>query len=159
MDIRRELTAPCDADCLYSWVEDLAHYPRWMTLVHSILRVEEPGEAPAWNVELRAQVGPFARSKVLRMERTEHTAPGRAPHGASGRATFERRELDGREHSPWILRATVAPGSTDESSELTMELQYAGNLWGGVVLQRVLDDAVRRASNRLVELVSDAPTR
>ncbi len=151
MDIRRELDAPCGADRLFAWVEDLAIYPQWMALTH---RVTDAGAA-AWNVELRAQVGPFARSKVLRMERTEHVAPGAAP----GRSTFERRELDGRDHSSWTLRATVAPGPTDETSQLTMELQYGGSLWGGAVLQRVLDDAVRRASERLVDLVSDAPTR
>ena len=155
MDIRRELAAPCDSNRLFSWVEDLTVYPQWMALTH---RVTVAGAA-AWNVELRAQVGPFARSKVLRMERTEHVAPGQGSGAAPGRATFERRELDGREHSPWTLRATVGPGPTDETSHLTMELQYGGSLWGGAVLQRVLDDAVRRGSERLVDLVSDEPTR
>ena len=155
MDIRRELTAPCDTGRLFAWVEDLTVYPQWMALTHQVTDVG----AAAWNVELRAQVGPFARSKVLRMERTEHVAPGQGAGATPGRATFERGELDGREHSPWTLRATVGPGPTDETSHLTMELQYGGSLWGGAVLQRVLDDAVRRASERLVDLVSDAPTR
>ena len=158
MDIRRELIAPCGTARLFAWVENLTMYPEWMALTH---RVTVAGDT-AWNVELRAQVGPFARSKMLRMERTEHVAPGEAsgaePEPTPGRATFERRELDGREHSPWTLRATVASGPTDESSHLTMELQYGGSLWGGAVLQRLLDDAVRRASERLVDLVSEAPT-
>lgn len=164
MEIRRELSAPCDIARLFAWVEDLAIYPQWMGLVHQVAGVSD-GEigTPAWNVELRAQVGPFARSKALRMERTEHVAPtvesGDQPDSAPGRATFERREIDGREHSPWILRTTVSPGPTDETSVLIMELQYGGSLWGGAVLQRVLDDAVRRGSERLVELVSEAPTR
>jgi hypothetical protein len=164
MDIRRELTAPCDVGRLFAWVEDLAIYPQWMGLVHQVADADEHGiGTPASNVELRAQVGPFARSKALRMERTEHLAPCEGSDGESsaapGRATFERRELDGREHSLWRLRATVSPGPTAETSGLTMELQYGGSLWGGAVLQRVLDDAVRRASERLVELVSDAPKR
>ncbi len=155
MYIRRELAAPCDSARLFAWVEDLDQYPQWMTLVHSIQRVDQPAATPAWNVELRAHVGPFARSKVLRMERTEHVAPTTVP----GCATFQRSEVDGREHSPWTLRATVAAGPTDATSHLTMELEYGGSLWGGAVLQRVLDDSVRRASERLVELVSEPPTR
>lgn len=164
MEIRRELTAPCGAERLFAWVEDLAIYPQWMGLVHHVADAPNPGaEIPVWNVELRAQVGPFARSKALRMERTEHVAPsvgsGVRPDTALGRATFERREVDGREHSAWILRTTVSPGPTDETSGLIMELQYGGGLWGGAVLQRVLDDAVRRGSERLVDLVSAAPKR
>ena len=63
MDIRRELTAPCDIGRLFAWVEDLAVYPQWMGLVHQVADADEQGVGiPAWNVELRAQVGPFARS-------------------------------------------------------------------------------------------------
>jgi len=160
MEICRELTTPCDAERLFAWVEDLDHYPEWMSLVHSIQRLDSHGStsAPlAWNVELRAQVGPFARSKVLRMERSEHSAPGPGPDFAAGRATFERRELDGRAHSAWTLRATVVPGPTTAASHLSMELQYGGSLWGGPILQRVLDDAIGRASEKLVDVVSAAP--
>ncbi len=159
MDIRRELTTPCETGRLFAWVEDLTIYPQWMALTHQVTDAGAAAGVDAWNVELRAQVGPFARSKMLRMERTEHVAPGQGAGSAPGRATFERRELDGREHSPWTLRATVGQGPTDKTSHLTMELQYGGSLWGGAVLQRVLDDAVRRGSDRLVDLVSDEPTR
>ena len=87
------------------------------------------------------------------MVRTEHDEPHRV--------TFERSELDGRQHSPWTLRATVdgEAGSGVDESTLTMELRYGGSLWSGAVLQRVLDDAVRRGSERLLGLVSDEPTR
>ena len=159
MDIRRELTTPCDTGRLFAWVEDLSLYPQWMGLIHQVSEVDAQTAAPAWNVELRAHVGPFARSKVLRMERSEHVSPGLSPGHAPGRVTFMRSEIDGREHSVWTLRATVAPGPDDEASQLVMELQYGGSLWGGAVLQRVLDDAIRRASERLVELVKDAPKR
>ncbi len=39
---------------------------------------------------------PWRRSKRLRMVRTRHEAPHQV--------TFERREVDGRSHSPWVLR-------------------------------------------------------
>lgn len=149
MDISRSLTAPCAPAELFGWVEDLTRYPQWMRLVHNVEPAADVDGVPAWQVELRAEVGPFARSKVLRMVRTEHDEPSRV--------TFERRELDGRRHSSWTLRATVAPAA--DGSTLTMELRYGGSLWSGAVLQRVLDDAVRRGSEELLELVSGEPTR
>ncbi len=149
MDISRSLTAPCEPVELFGWVEDLTRYPQWMRLIHDVQPAVDLDGVEAWQVELRAQVGPFARSKVLRMVRTEHDEPHRV--------TFERREVDGRQHSSWTLRATVAP--VVDGSTLTMELRYGGSLWSGAVLQRVLDDAVRRGSEELLELVSDEPTR
>lgn len=153
MEIRRSLSAPCGPERLFAWVEDLGVYPQWMRLVHHVEPASDVDGLRAWHVELRAEVGPFARSKVLRMARTEHDGPNRV--------TFERSEVDGRQHSPWTLRATV-DGAVDgdaDASTLTMELRYGGSLWSGVVLQRVLDDAVRRGSEELLNLVSDEPTR
>lgn len=151
MEISRSLQAPCSAERLFSWVEDLALYPQWIPLVHAVEVTDEvegdPG--PAWNVELQAQVGPFARSKRLRMVRSVHRAPDEV--------LFERSEIDGRSHSPWVLRAAIERGP-DGSSGLTMELHYGGGLWSGAVLQRVLDDEVRRGTDGLRAVVSREPT-
>lgn len=152
MEIRRSLVATCTPDEMFSWVEDLARYPEWMRMVHGVrpddnARSDEP---LAWDVELRAQVGPFARSKRLRMVRTEHDVPHRV--------TFERSELDERSHSVWVLRATIDPAPEGQTG-LTMELNYGGGLWTGAVLARVLDDEVRRGSETLSQLVTDSPTR
>lgn len=150
MEIERQLLAPCGADELFPFLDDLGRYPAWMGLIHEV-RVAETGAAEdaAWDVELRAQVGPLARSKRLRMVRTDRVAPVSV--------VFERSEVDGRKHAPWLLRADLAPAST--GTELTMTLRYGGGLWTGAVLERVLDDQVRRGSERLLELVTDAPTR
>jgi hypothetical protein len=147
MEIVRHLVVPCPASVLFPYVDDLSKYPAWMDLVHAVERV---GSSAAWDVELRATVGPFARSKRLRMERTEMVV--------DQLAVFERRESDGRNHSPWMLRAELrqvveAPGPTGQT-ELTMTLRYGGNLWTGAVLQRVLDDKVAAGSAALLELVS-----
>ena len=155
MEIRRSLVAACTPGDMFSWVEDLARYPEWMRMVHGVTPDTSggPEEALAWDVELRAQVGPFARSKRLRMVRTEHDVPHRV--------TFERSELDERSHSVWVLRATVDPTPQGKTSQtgLTMELNYGGGLWTGAVLGRVLDDEVRRGSETLRQLVTDTPTR
>ena len=100
---------------------------------------------PAWQVELRARVGPFARSKRLRMRRTVHDT-------VDHRVVFERAEADGRTHSPWVLRAEVL--QRDGASTLHMHLHYGGALWTGGVLERVLGDQITSGRERLVALVS-----
>ncbi len=159
MEISRSLRAGCSAERLFSWVEDLVLYPQWMPMVHTVEAADpdtDDPERPAWNVELQAQVGPFARSKRLRMNRTVH----RPPH----EVVFGRAEIDGRSHSPWVLRAVISPADDASpldpiSTDLTMELHYGGGLWTGAALQRVLDDEVRRGTDGLLAVVSREPTR
>lgn len=142
MDVHAALDAPCGGDRLFAYVDDLALYPQWMDLLH---RVEPSGTGePAWHVELRARVGPFARSKRLRMHRTVHD---RVAH----RVVFERAEADGRTHSPWVLRAEVL--EHDGLSTLHMHLHYGGALWTAGVLERVLADQITNGRERLTELV------
>jgi hypothetical protein len=143
------LIADASAADVFEQVATLDRYPPWMRLVHRVEELAPDDGRPAWRVELRARVGPFARSKQLRMVRTQY-APGRA-------VRFERVQHDGREHAEWILAATVA--DVDRGASLRMELAYTGKLWGSAVLQRVLDDEVRRGKDALRGLVSAEPTR
>lgn len=143
MDVLAELTAPCGPDELYGWVEDLATYPRWLEIVTRAEPLpDEVSGTPAWAVDLRGRLGPLARSKRLRMVRTVHD--GRI-------ARFERAELDGRSHSPWVLDAQVA--GAGDGATLRMHLHYGGGLFGPV-LERVLRDEIERSRGRLLELVS-----
>ena len=71
---------------------DLGTYPAWLGLVTAA----EPDGDNTWVVTLRARLGPLARSKRLRMVRTERSADS---------VRFERREVDGRDHSEWVLSA------------------------------------------------------
>src|SRR5215210_5852679 len=105
------MEARAPAAKVFDRIDDLERYPEWLGLISRAEPVEAhpDDEGPAWSIDLRARLGPLARAKRLRMVRTEHEAPRRA--------TFERREHDGRDHSPWILRAEVdgdapAPGSS-----------------------------------------------
>ena len=151
MDVDVGLEAPCSPAELFVWVDDLGRYPRWLELVPRAEPVDaapdDPG--PAWTVDLRARLGPLSRSKRLRMVRSAHQPP--AP-GTPGLARFERREHDGRDHSEWVLEATVEPGPGG-TSRLTMHLHYGGELFGPMV-ERLLADAIARSRPRLLALVS-----
>jgi hypothetical protein len=149
MEIRRTSVLRAPPAIVFPLIDDLGRYPEWMDLVHTV-SVSDPmsGGRPAWDVELRAKVGPLARSKRLRMLRTVHVPPRRV--------VFERAEVDGRHHSPWVLQSELEPVD-DGAVELAMTLSYGGSLWSGVVLERVLDDHVERGAVALAALVS--PTR
>lgn len=140
MDVLAELTAPCAPEVLYRCVVDLGLYPEWLDIVPRAVR--EDGEEPAWVVDLRGRLGPFARSKRLRMVRTTQDAPTKV--------VFERRERDDRSHSPWVLQADVEPA--DGGSRLVMHLHYGGALWGPV-LERILGDEIENSKPRLLALL------
>ena len=130
---------PCSSERLFAEVDDLADYPRWMGLVHSA----ELLEPDVWLVELRARVGPFARSKRLRMRRTDLAS--------SSRARFERAENDGRRHGEWVLDVVIE--SIGSGSRLVMTLTYSGRLWSSVV-ERVLHEEIEASKVRLRDLVA-----
>jgi hypothetical protein len=152
VDVTADLEAPCGPDALFAWVSDLDRYPRWLAIVPRAVPVEphpDDDGGPAWSVDLRGRLGPLARSKRLRMVRTAHDPP-RA-------VRFERREHDGRQHSDWVLSATVAPAAGGDGSVLTMHLHYGGGLVGPVV-ERLLAEEVRESRPRLLSLLSERAT-
>ncbi len=142
MDVVADLAAPCPVETLFEWVDDLGRYPDWLGIVERAELLADGDGSPAWRVDLRGRLGPLARSKRLRMVRTERSDTG---------VTFERRERDGRHHAPWILRADVAPSA--DGSVLTMRLHYGGALWGPV-LERLLRDEIAASRARLLERVA-----
>jgi hypothetical protein len=144
VDIVATLDAPCAPEALFEWVDDLERYQEWLDIVpRAVVAAPHPADVgPAWSVDLRGRLGPFARAKRLRMVRTERTSPRRA--------RFERVEHDGRQHSPWELDAAVEP--TGEGSRLTMRLHYGGRLWMPV-LDRLLAEEIERSRPRLLERV------
>ena len=143
MDVTAKLDAPCTPEVLFGVVDDLARYPQWLDLVPRAVPEQGRGDEPEWTVDLSGRLGPFARSKRLRMVRTTHDVPTRV--------VFERRELDGREHSPWVLSAEVEPAG-ESASRLTMHLHYGGGLWGPV-LERLLRDEIEQSKPRLLALL------
>jgi hypothetical protein len=144
VELVADLEAPVPPAVLFPWVDDLGRYPDWLEIV---TRAEPVllGEA-VWLVDLRARLGPLARSKRLRMRRTRHAPPSEV--------VFEREEVDGRSHAPWRLTARVRP--TDAGSRLEMRLHYGGGLWGPVI-ERLLTDEIERSRPRLLALVTAEP--
>lgn len=145
MDVTSALDAPCSAEKLFVWIDDLALYPSWLEIVKRAVPAQ-PGDGdagPAWAVDLRARLGPLARSKRLRMVRTRCDAPTLV--------RFERMELDGRSHSPWILEGGVE--ETTHGSRLTMHLHYGGARFGSA-LERLLREEITRSRPRLLALIA-----
>lgn len=146
MHTSESVVVPASPAEVYPHVSLLDAYPAWLDLVHSATPDELHDHA--WSVEIRARVGPFARSKRLRMLRTE-VVP-------DALAVFERAEIDGRQHARWALRAELAPVS--DGTLVTMHLSYEGGLWTGGLLARVLDEEIRRGRVGLVRVVTGEST-
>jgi hypothetical protein len=131
------------AEDVYATLADLATYPGWLDIVTHVQDAPDaPTDAgPAWFVTLRAQVGPFSRSKRLRMVRTLQR-----PHRD---ITFVRGEVDGRRHSAWTLDVTTAG---DHPCAVRVELRYEGRLWTAP-LEAILGSEATGAVPRLEALV------
>ena len=144
MDVTATVEAPVGVEKLFAAVADLTTYPQWLSIVHQVtVEPVESGGVSAWQVELRGKVGPFARSKRLRMVQSTCESPNIV--------VFERRETDGRKHSPWVLTARVA--TTGVGSNLTVDLHYGGTLFTGGVLERLLADQIAQGRERLLTVL------
>jgi Polyketide cyclase / dehydrase and lipid transport len=137
------------SDELFEQVATLDHYPAWMRLVHRVDPLPPDDGRLAWRVQLRARVGPFTRSKQLRMVRTIHE-PGR-------RVRFERIQDDERDHAEWTLTATV--DAVPVGARVIMDLYYSGHLWATATLERILDAEIAAGRDALRQVVTGEPTR
>lgn len=147
MKVSSSVTLAATAEQVTELLLDLSRYPTWMPLVHSA--EPETGASPAaWNVELRARVGPFARSKRLRMVLASDVASG------DGRVlVFERREATGARHSEWTMTVRVTGGG--DPTTVTIDLEYGGSLWTAGVLDRVLAAQIEAGKAGLARAVTN----
>ena len=132
---------------LFEQVATLDRYPAWMKLVHRVEPMEPDEGRPAWRVELRARIGPFARSKQLRMVRTAFEP--------DHRARFERIQDDERDHAEWILTATV--DGADGGAMLTTDLTTAASSGAPARSSGALDEEIGGGKGRPAA-GSSAPT-
>ena len=133
MDVSAAAHLAAPPGAVFDAVVDLGTYPRWLRIVLASV----PDAEGSWWVDIGARVGPFTRSKRLRMVRT---------HLDDGLVRFEREENDADDHSPWVLTAAVAPH--DAGSRLDVGLHYGGSRWLPL-LDRILADEIKRAPARL----------
>ena len=138
-----ELVVRADPTEVAEVLADLSTYPSWNDLVSEAEPVEpvEGDPGPAWRTTLRAQVGPFARSKQLRFVR-EHNET----HEEHSFVRFVRHEVDGRTHAGWTMEAEVEPVASICS--VSLSLAYDGGLWVPA-LGNVLHSAIAKATDRL----------
>jgi len=143
-----DVELPKGPEAVTPWVESLDAYPGWTGLVHRVSPDAAAGDE-AWSVELRARIGPLARSKRLRMVRVASTP--------AGEYRFVREERDGKQHSTWELTAVVESIGTAKAprTRLVMTLFYGGANWAGGLAERTLEDEVRKSKAKLLQLVSD----
>lgn len=149
MDRTISTNAPAEPTKVYEIVADLSTYEHWLSLIHHV-EMADPGpggDGVAWWITLRAKVGPFARSKRLRMVRVVDDAPKLV--------RFERQELDGKDHSAWVMQAVVEPGPVPEESVVEVNLNYDGDLWNGL-LDSVLGGVIDSAIGGLQQYVADS---
>jgi Polyketide cyclase / dehydrase and lipid transport len=147
MDLSTSVDLPVSPQRLFPYVANLSAYPEWLTIVASVTDAPAPDGSTGTIVELRGRLGPFARSKLLRMVRVECAEPTDV--------RFERAEIDGREHAMWRLGASIEPLAKGAASRLTMNLGYDGTLFGSVV-ERLLRDEIETAKHRLAQVVAQA---
>ena len=143
IDVRASYGAEVSASLLFDVIRDLGTYPKWLEIVHFAEAVDSKDGLQAWSVELRAKIGPFARSKRLRMVRTQDERPHLV--------VFERRETDGKRHAPWVLTSKVT--TTGPNSYLEVHLHYGGSLFDGGVVERVLADQIEKGKAKLTQFL------
>lgn len=141
MDVHATAGLAAPVPTVFAAVADLATYTHWLGIVLAV----EPVADDRWWVDIGARLGPLRKAKRLTMHRTEYDAPRRT--------MFVRDERDGRSHSPWVLRAQVAPAEaapagTGPATSLTMHLHYGGSMTVPL-LDRVLAIEVQKAPGRL----------
>jgi hypothetical protein len=144
IDVRASFDAGVSAAQLFEVIRDLGTYPKWLEIVHFADAVDSEDGLQAWNVELRAKIGPFARSKRLRMVRTTDQSPTTV--------VFERREKDGKKHAPWVLRSVVT--EANGTSTLDVHLHYGGSLFDGGIVERVLADQIVSGKAKLTQFLA-----
>lgn len=63
------------------------------------------------------------------------------------RIVFERKEIDGKSHAPWVFAVTLQADGAH--TVVAVSLDYQGKLWTGGLLDKVLRDHVAVAKERL----------
>jgi len=119
-------------------VADLTGYPAWHGMVK---RVEADGDG--WLVDLGARLGPFTRTKRVRMVRADDKASG------AGEVRFVRAELDRKDYGQWEMVAIVEPATGEGPCTLRFRLRAEGSSPLIGMLEPLLRAETEKSAERL----------
>jgi len=139
VDLTVEATLDATPAAVLAEVADLPGYPGWHGMVK---RVEPDGDG--WLVDLGARLGPFTRTKRVRLVR-DGSKEARAP----GRVRFVRSERDREEFGGWELDAVVDPAVGEGPCTLSFRLRYDGSSPLIGLLEPLLRAETDRSADRL----------
>lgn len=117
-------------------VADLPGYTDW----HGMVRKVEP-DGDGWQVDVGGRVGPFTKTKRVRLVRAADDAPGHV--------RFVRAERDRDDFGRWELAATVDPAEGDGPCTLHLRLLYDGSSPLAGLLEPVLRAETDKSAARL----------
>ena len=137
--VSRTATIEAPLPLVRSVLRDLSSYSEWVPIVSSV----EPDGDEHWFVELRVSMGPFARSKRLRMKRSVDD---------SNKVCFTREESDGRRHARWELCLTLE--SVADETSVDAALDYDGKMWTPGPVEEALHSGLDAAIDRLHKFVA-----
>ena len=123
---------------------DLPGYAEWHGMVK---RVE--GDGDGWLVDLGGRLGPFTRTKRVRMVRA-------APEEESaGQVRFVRQEHDRDDHGAWELQCAVDPAEGEGPCTLRLRMLYDGSSPLIGMLEPLLRAEVDKSADRLRRRLAD----
>lgn len=123
MDVVAKAHVSAGVGAVVAALADLGTYPHWLTIVGAAV----PTGDSAWEVDLVGRVGPFSRTKRVRMVRV-------MADETKGLVRFERQEHDGEPHHEWVLAASATPLAGGGGTDVEVHLRYTGPMLPGVDL-------------------------
>lgn len=139
LTVSRSADIAASTDEVLAVLRNLSTYPDWMPIVSSAVADGDDH----WIVELRVAIGPFARSKRIRMQRIVDS---------SQLVVFTRGEADGRSHATWELRLEL--NAIDIGSSVDATLRYEGKMWTPGPVEDALESGLDKGIVQLQEFVT-----
>jgi carbon monoxide dehydrogenase subunit G len=139
LTVSRTADIAAASDAVQAVLRNLSTYPDWMPIVSS---AKTDGD-DHWLVELRVAIGPFARSKRIRMRRSVDSPQ---------LIVFTRSEADGRDHATWELRLELV--KSEIGTNVNAMLRYEGKMWTPGPVEDALESGLDNGIVKLQEFVT-----
>ena len=147
MDVILEAPMEAPPAAVLAEVADLPSYPTWHGMVKKVVP-----DGDGWLIDLGVRMGPFTKTKRVRMVRAEDES-GSAP----GLVRFTRRERDRTDHGQWELEGIVEPAAGEGPCTLRFRLRYDGSSPLAGMLEPLLKSEIERSAERLRSRLAAGP--